>query len=257
MLGLALTACILTGFSGCNQESPDGGTAPTKVEEGSHSDPQDADAQALKNRTRPPKSAIGMNHPEASVPPRPARPIDDTVEQAVTLLESDRTEESIQALQTILRTDTDNADAHYWLAHAHLIGGDATSSLQHLEQAVALAPDFVEAQRSIADHYVFQRDCSAAMAPLSKVVELRPDDANAAFNRGHCRYALRDLPGALEDAQRACALGHQEACRVAIRIERRLEFQRLAQQAATEKSGDSETENRESQPAATQEPSEP
>ena len=198
-----------------------------------------------------------MNHPEASVPPRPARPIEEPVDKAVTLLESDRAEEAIQALQSIIGTDTDNADAHYWLAHAHLISGDATSSLQHLQQAVALAPDFVEAQRSIADHYVFQRDCSAAMTPLSKVVELRPDDANAAFNRGHCRYALHDLPGALEDAQRACALGHEEACRVAIRIERRLEFQRLTQQAATEKSGNSETEHGESQPAAKQEPSEP
>jgi tetratricopeptide (TPR) repeat protein len=65
--------------------------------------------------------------------------------------------------------------------------------------------------RGISYHYTRRYD--GALQDFSKAIELDRDYANAYYNRGNLYRSMGNKELAVADYQKACDLGHENACR--------------------------------------------
>ncbi|MEC8423547.1 MAG: hypothetical protein VX000_07200, partial [Myxococcota bacterium] len=66
-----------------------------------------------------------------------------------------------------------------------------------------------------------QKRCEDALPHLERVIELMPEHHIGYVNRGSCRYRVGDVEGSIADAQMACELGNDRACRMVPKLEKR------------------------------------
>ena len=104
-----------------------------------------------------------------------------------TLLENlalKRARNDMLGFQARLRTDPDDYRTHNDLGVRYLEVGERTLAREHLEQAIALAPDFPEAHFNLGALLIAEGDNNAAMDAYRRTIALRPDYADAHNNLG-------------------------------------------------------------------------
>lgn len=120
-----------------------------------------------------------------------------------------RARDDILGYQSLLRADPTDHVNHVALAVRYLDVGQAALAREHLERAVALAPDFPDAHFNLGAAALAEGDTSSAMAAYRRAVALRPDYPEAHNNLGgllaatgngdaamaHYRLAVRFDPG--------------------------------------------------------------
>lgn len=101
------------------------------------------------------------------------------------LYQAGKTSEAQQAFETIVATDPQCAEAHYFLAHLALDRDDAKAAVASAEKCVALAPDNADGQHTLGDacgrsaqqagifsKFSYAQKCLAA---FQRAVALAPD----------------------------------------------------------------------------------
>lgn len=74
-------------------------------------------------------------------------------DRAETLLDNGKTDEAIQALQSILQNNPDSPKAHYLLGKALSLDGDLFASIKHLEEAIRVDDKFYDAYYLLGRNY--------------------------------------------------------------------------------------------------------
>lgn len=107
-----------------------------------------------------------------------------------------RARDDILGYQSLLRADPADAVNHAALAVRYLDVGQAALAREHLERAVALAPDFPDAHFNLGGVALAEGDTARAMAAYRRAIALRPDYPQAHNNLG----GLLTAAGALDEA---------------------------------------------------------
>ena len=107
-----------------------------------------------------------------------------------------RARDDILGYQSLLRADPADAVNHAALAVRYLDVGQAALAREHLERAIALAPDFPDAHFNLGGVALAEGDAAAAMAAYRRAIALRPDYPQAHNNLG----GLLTAAGALDEA---------------------------------------------------------
>ena len=104
--------------------------------------------------------------------------------------------DDILGYQSLLRADPADPVNHAALAVRYLDVGQAALAREHLERAIALAPDFPDAHFNLGAVALAEGDTAAAMAAYRRAIALRPDYPQAHNNLG----GLLTATGALDEA---------------------------------------------------------
>jgi hypothetical protein len=158
--------------------------------------------------------------------PEENRPLSPELMSARVLIEAnespEKRAEAAAILETALASKPDDADALYWRGRLKSAERGFEQARIDFQAAKAADPTFLGPLRWEAASWIYQRKFAEAMPLLDQVIERAPEDPQGWFSRGQCNYQLGRFPEALADAQKACALGSESACRTAPRIERRM-----------------------------------
>src|SRR5262249_52574529 len=128
--------------------------------------------------------------------------------------------QAIELYTLALRFDPDNAKAYCWRGIAYQRSGQPERALDDLQQTIAINPHLYEAYKGLDDVLLKQGRLDEIIAAWDRLLHLEPDNAKAHFERGGTYYRKRDLAAAIQDAKRACELGHEEACRLVQRLQK-------------------------------------
>ena len=104
--------------------------------------------------------------------------------------------DEILGYQSLLRADPTDHVNHAALAVRYLDVGQVALAREHLEQSVALAPDFPDAHYNLGGVALAEGDSASAIAAYRRAIALRPDYPQAHNNLG----GLLAATGALDEA---------------------------------------------------------
>ena len=110
-----------------------------------------------------------------------------------------RVEESIEPLKQVARLRPEDADAHFYLGHTHMMLGQFDQAVRELEEALRLKPDHAEARERLAVTRTRSK-LAGKLEELKRKVEREPADAEdvlslamAYFTGGRFNEAARQL----------------------------------------------------------------
>jgi tetratricopeptide (TPR) repeat protein len=134
-------------------------------------------------------------------------PSDDIArrEQALTLAKMGKLEQAIAELEGFVTRYPDDPVGHYELAQAERTV-DMAQSLEHLDKALALKPDYGAARAARGSLYYQEGKPEAALADLELVASQQPDDAANLDRLGQAYQALDRPVDAVRVLRRAAGL---------------------------------------------------
>lgn len=222
LLSIALTA-LAAGCNACSDDPPVASTPSLEV----------VDDEGVGKAKSGGPLAIGPDRRTSGanggvVTPEEDRPLSPEVAAARDLItaspaSAEQLTSALAQLEAALLAKSDDVDAIYWKGRALYATKRFPEALTELSRARTAAPTFLGPARWETTTLLALRRCEDAVPLLSALITAAPDDANAWYNRGACHFAARRFPEALSDAEKACSLGHQLACKTVPRIERRRE----------------------------------
>ena len=153
--------------------------------------------------------------------PDEARELDAPTQRVKELVEAKDCATAMPEAEALLARDPEDPDLHYLHGRCLELAQRWPDAAAAYKRAVAADPDFLGALRHLGLALVMTRRCDEALPYLDHSVELQPDEGSAYYNRGHCRYFLKDLEGALADAEKGCSLAYEPSCTIIDKIEKR------------------------------------
>lgn len=144
---------------------------------------------------------------------RGSQPAKALVNAGDKLLDERKWSEAIDAYNSALQIDPQNADAYIGLGDAHLGTGRWSNALEAYKKAVALAPRNADAHYALGAAYNTMRMHGDAFAPLVKATQLDPAYAEAFYGIGYAYLSGGQYEKSLSFFKRAIALnpGYEDA----------------------------------------------
>ncbi|MGB9105460.1 MAG: tetratricopeptide repeat protein, partial [Terriglobales bacterium] len=118
-------------------------------------------------------------------------------------------DEAVQALEKAVKSDPDNAAAHYYLALAADLTGDANRREQELREAVRLRSDFLEAQTALAAVALRKRDWDTLRTSAEVVLKSQPSSPQGYIMRGMAEIGGKDIARGEADFKQAIQVAPQ------------------------------------------------
>ena len=122
--------------------------------------------------------------------------------------------DAIAEYEKALRLDPRNPEAWFWRGRSFLIQKDLDRALADFENTLRLNPGHASAHDNMAWAFIQKGERDRAIHHLTQAIRLKPDNAWALYNRGRLLFQKGEKDRALADAQKACDLGYELACRV-------------------------------------------
>ena len=110
---------------------------------------------------------------------------------------------AIDSLQSALRTDADNAVAHYQLGNAFAQQNDLGRAESEWHQAVRIRPDLSDAQRSLAALEMHRGDLEAVLQTAQQIIKAEPYSPDGFLLKGIADLARQKYSDAQQDALQA------------------------------------------------------
>ncbi|MBI9086569.1 MAG: tetratricopeptide repeat protein [Desulfobacterales bacterium] len=151
---------------------------------------------------------------------------DEALRRIHALIENERFDAAVSALNRLLDDHPDHAEAHGELGRLHHSLGEPDQAAIHLERAVGLAPDRVDFQRNLADFYHVARGRGdQALAIYESLAAAYPQDPEVSLMAGHLSVGLHRFAEAGDHYRRVLAIDpdHGDAARYLETLERRAE----------------------------------
>jgi tetratricopeptide (TPR) repeat protein len=134
-------------------------------------------------------------------------------ERAYTAAKMGKLEQAIVELEWFLARHPDDPVGHYELAQAERTV-DMVQSLEHLNKALALKPDYAPARAARGSLYYQEGKPETALADLELVASQRPDDAANLDHLGQTYQALDRAADAVRVLRRAAELAPENSATV-------------------------------------------
>ena len=117
-----------------------------------------------------------------------------------------------------------DAEALFLVGHSFVREQKFAEALPTLEQTVALAPSNLPARKDYAGALLSVDRCPDSLPHLDLLMQAGfTEKGEVPFMRSFCRKAAGDLPGALADAEAACAEEYPKSCRISRWLQGRIE----------------------------------
>lgn len=110
---------------------------------------------------------------------------------------------AVDALQSALRSDADNAIAHYQLGTAFAQQNDDARAEAEWREAVRIRPDLTDAQRSLAALELRRGDVNAVLQTAQQIITAQPYSADGYILKGIADLARQKYSDAQQDAEQA------------------------------------------------------
>ena len=124
-----------------------------------------------------------------------------------------RLEDAIDELSQAIEIDPQNFEAYFWRARAFMHKGQFENAIGDFNRVVDLNPAYSQAYDNLGWLYMRRNEYDQSLAYLNRSIDLKPKNGWAYYMRSHIFFKKGDLKNALENAQTACKLGYQDACR--------------------------------------------
>ena len=124
-----------------------------------------------------------------------------------------RLEKAIDELSQAIEIDPQNFEAYFWRARAFMHKGQFENAIGDLNKVLDLNPGYSPAYDNLGWLFMRRNEYDQSLAYLNRSIELKPENGWAHYMRSHIFFKKGDLRNALENAQTACKLGYQDACR--------------------------------------------
>ena len=118
-------------------------------------------------------------------------------------------EEAVNALQTALKSDPDNAVAHYHLGLAFDQQGSLSRAESEWRDAVRLKPDLIEAQRALAAVSVRKSDWDSLGRTATTIIQAQPNSPDGYAMRTIAYINEKQFAKAEQDINKAIAVAPQ------------------------------------------------
>ncbi len=119
--------------------------------------------------------------------------------------------DAMQALNTAVKSEPDNAAAHYFLALAADLTGDTTRRETELREAVRLRPDFSEAQAALGSIALQKGDWDTLSSSAEAVLKAQPASPQGYLMRAMAETSRKDVARAEADFKHAIQIAPNNA----------------------------------------------
>jgi pentatricopeptide repeat protein len=133
------------------------------------------------------------------------------VNQAFSLLNAGRHQESIAPLETAIAKGESSLDAYLILADLHRLQGQPNKAIEILEKARSLYPDNAELQSQLLNAYVQAGRVDEAMAIYGQAVQQEPNNKLYRYNYGSLLLEAGRYDEAIEHLKKAIELDPEYA----------------------------------------------
>jgi tetratricopeptide (TPR) repeat protein len=120
---------------------------------------------------------------------------------------------AIENYNLSIKFDDQNFETYYWRGMAFYRLEDFESALSDLELAIEINPHHFESYRMVDYILVRDRRWDTIINYWDKFLELEPDHAKAYLERAGTHYHNKNFERALDDLEKSCEIGNQEACK--------------------------------------------
>lgn len=110
---------------------------------------------------------------------------------------------AVQSLQTALRNDPDNPNAHYQLGVAYSQQRDASRAESEWREAVRLRPNLTEAQRALAALEISRGDLDGLLQTAQQIITFEPYSPDGFLMKAVAEVSRQKYADAQKDAEQA------------------------------------------------------
>ncbi|MFA5182122.1 MAG: cytochrome c oxidase assembly factor Coa1 family protein [Syntrophales bacterium] len=122
--------------------------------------------------------------------------------------------QAVTAYDLVIQTDPNNNSAYYWRGRAYNKLNLPDKAVADFKRTVELNPAHTEAYNWLGWLAEKDNQYDACIGYLTKAIELKADNSWSYYHRGRCNYQHGNKKEAAQDAEKACKLGYQQACKV-------------------------------------------
>ena len=120
---------------------------------------------------------------------------------------------AIENYSLSVKFDDKNFETYYWRGMAFYTLENFKSALSDLELAIEINPHHFESYRMVDYILAKDRQWGKIINYWNKFLDLEPDHAGAYLERAGTHYHNKDFGKALDDLEKSCTLGNEEACK--------------------------------------------
>jgi Flp pilus assembly protein TadD len=115
-------------------------------------------------------------------------------------------DEAHRLFSRVVELKPDHARAHNNLGTLLMTGGDRLSAIRHFDAAVAAEPTLAEAHGNLGSARLAEGDGEGALAAFQRAMELEPDNPTALSNLATAKLRQGDMDGAIGDYEKAISV---------------------------------------------------
>jgi len=113
---------------------------------------------------------------------------------------------AVDSLQEVIKNDSNNGVAHYWLGNAFAQQHNLERATSEWRDAVRLRPDLTEAQRSLASLEMSRGDIDALMQTAQQIISAAPNAPDGYLYRALAEMYRQKYSDAEQDLRKAMAV---------------------------------------------------
>jgi len=138
----------------------------------------------------------------------------DHLERGYEFYTQGQLDQALAEYDAALAVDPSSAETLYYRGVALIKKGAYEEALAALEHSIQLEPTRLDAYVNVGWILAKRGEWDRIIAHWNRLIALQPDNARAYYERGRSYFHKGDRESAMRDAETACRLGHQEACKV-------------------------------------------
>jgi tetratricopeptide (TPR) repeat protein len=184
-----------------------------RIERGILNQPLEMFSKMIDDVSRQGKTIFDEFQKSRQTKSKPSRQAQKHLRKGYDHYKENRFEKAIDELSQAIEIDPQNFEAYFWRARAFMHKGQFENAIGDFNKVLDLNPGYSPAYDNLGWLFMRRNEYDQSLAYLNRSIELEPQNGWAHYMRSHIFFKKGDLKNALENAQTACKLGYQDACR--------------------------------------------